>query len=232
MSQPLIQISDLYHTYQEVEQSHVVLNGVNLLVSKGETLALLGRSGSGKSTLLNLISAIDRPQRGTIIIDNHKITDLKEPARTLFRRHHIGFIYQSFHLIPTLTVYENIALVLELNGWTMADTKARVHQLLESIRLRQFSNKFPDQLSGGEQQRVAIARAIAHKPLLLLADEPTGNLDAETGQHMLALINQMVSSEQSTLIIVSHSLSVAQTADRIVTLEQGQLDERQGDFAW
>ena len=232
MAQSFIQISDLLHTYREGDQNHVVLNGVNLQVSKGETLALLGRSGSGKSTLLNLVSAIDQPQSGSISIDNHQITDLKEPDRTLFRRHHIGFIYQAFHLIPTLTVFENIALILELSDWTITDTEARVYQLLDSIGLRQYANKFPDQLSGGEQQRVAIARAIAHKPLLLLADEPTGNLDAETGQHMLALINQMVSSEQSTLIIVSHSLSVARTADRIITLEQGLLHERQGDFAW
>ncbi len=232
MPQPLVQINSLHHAYQEGDQHHAVLNGVDLGISKGETIALLGRSGSGKSTLLNLISAIDHPVSGSIIINNQKITHLEEPHCTLFRRQHIGFIYQFFHLIPTLTVYENIALVLELNGWAQDKTKSRVLDLLDWVNLTRFKNSFPDKLSGGEQQRVAIARALAHKPLLVLADEPTGNLDAETGQQMLSLIHRLAEKEISTLILVTHSLSVAKTADRIVTLEQGKLYERQGDFAW
>lgn len=232
MRQPLVQINNLHHAYQEADRHHVVLNGVDLSISKGESIALLGRSGSGKSTLLNLISAIDQPVIGSISIDNQKITHLEEPLCTLFRRKNIGFIYQFFHLIPTLTVYENIALVLELNGWSEAETKSRVIDLLDWVNLTRFKDSFPDKLSGGEQQRVAIARALAHKPLLMLADEPTGNLDAETGQQMLSLIHRLAEKENSTLILVTHSLSVAKTADRIVTLEQGKLYERQGDFAW
>ena len=232
MPQSLVEISNLQYSYHEADHNHVVLDGVDLSIAKGETIALLGRSGSGKSTLLNLVSSIDQPESGDVIINGKNITHLKEPDCTLFRRHHIGFIYQFFHLIPTLTVYENIALVLELNRWSNAKVKTRVDELLALVGLSRFKNSFPDQLSGGEQQRVAIARALAHKPLLILADEPTGNLDAETGKQMMSLINDLVATEQSTLILVTHSLSVAQTADRVVTLEHGQLSERQGDFAW
>ena len=201
-------------------------------IARGETLALLGRSGSGKSTLLNLISGIDRPDAGSIHIHGHNLTSLQEPDLTLFRRQHIGFIYQVFHLIPTLTASENIALPLELNHWSVAQSAERVTTLLAQTELTEQANQFPDQLSGGEQQRVAIARALAHKPLILLADEPTGNLDAVTGSRVMQLLQQLVSQEGTTLVLVTHSRSVANSADRTLTLTQGQLTDSEEDLTW
>ena len=165
-------------------------------------------------------------------VDGKDILTLNERPRTLFRRAHIGFIYQFFHLIPTLTVRENIELVLELNNWMPSVTKQRVDWLLQKTGLAHRSMAFPDQLSGGEQQRVAIARAIAHKPALILADEPTGNLDSVTGAQVLSLLNDLVRNQGSSSILVTHSLTVAKTADRIITLEKGKLVAREGEFAW
>lgn len=232
MTQTLVKIRALHYRVKEGDQTRLILDGVNLEVQAGESVALLGRSGSGKSTLLNLISGIDKPNDGSILIDNQEITRLGEPALTLFRRQHIGVIYQFFHLVPTLTVSENIALALELNHWTPRDIKTRVDSLLDQVGLSLLANRFPDQLSGGEQQRVAIARALAHQPSLVLADEPTGNLDAQIGREVIALLNRLVTHEGVTLILVTHSQAVAQGANRILTLEQGQLAERAGDFAW
>jgi len=232
MPTAFIQINNLHRKYCEGEQDFSVLKGADMSIQCGETVALLGRSGSGKSTLLNLISGIDHPDSGSVSVNNIELTRLSEQQRTLFRRQHIGFVYQFFNLIPTLTAAENIALILELNNYSARKIKQRVSHLLNEVGLEQRGNSFPDQLSGGEQQRVAIARALAHEPTLVLADEPTGNLDAEMGLRVLALLRQLVVANKGTLILVTHSLAVAKTADRILTLDDGKLAERVGDFAW
>jgi len=225
-------ISDLHYHYIEGTHSYVVLDGVDMSVNRGEMIALLGRSGCGKSTLLNLISAIDQAEKGKILINGIDLTALSERDNSLFRRRHIGFIYQFFNLIPTLTAAENIALILQLNNYSKAEMKARVYEVLSIVGLEHRADSFPDQLSGGEQQRIAIARAIVHKPDLVLADEPTGNLDAQTGQQILGLLGELVTASSATLILVTHSLAVAETADRLLTLEDGKLSARGDDFAW
>ncbi len=232
MESSLIAVKDLHYSISEGTTCRQILRGIDLEVQAGESVALLGRSGSGKSTLLNLICGIDKPDSGTISIDGHEISTLKEPDLTLYRRQHIGFIYQFFHLVTTLNVMENIALPLELNRWPRTAIEQRTEELIEQVGLSGYQSRFPDQLSGGEQQRVAIARAIAHKPSLLLADEPTGNLDAQIGRDVMQMLNQLVKQEGLTLVLVTHSQSVAKGAHRIMTLEQGLLAERVGDFAW
>ncbi|MEZ0174072.1 MAG: ABC transporter ATP-binding protein [Candidatus Reddybacter sp.] len=217
---------------QQLSKAEALLTDVNLKVKRGEVVAILGRSGSGKSTLLNLIAGIDLPQQGQLTIAGENTLQMSEHARTLLRRRHIGFIYQSFNLIDTLTAAENIALVAELNGNKPELVDAQVAHWLDAVGLTIKAHHFPDQLAGGEQQRVAIARALVHRPSLLLADEPTGNLDAKTGRQILTLLQDMVRDHDTTLLVVTHSLAVAKTADRILTLEQGQLSERQGDFTW
>ena len=195
-------------------------------------MALLGRSGSGKSTLLNLISGIDQPDAGSIAAEGVDLTGLAENDRTLFRRHHIGFVYQSFHLLPGLSVSDNIRLVLELQRMPRPAIESRVAQLLQLIGLQDRADSYPERLSAGEQQRVAIARAIAHQPKIILADEPTGNLDAQTGARVLNLLHRLAAEKNTCLILVTHSLAVARSAGRILTLEQGLLAEREGAFAW
>jgi putative ABC transport system ATP-binding protein len=227
-----LHISDLSYHFTEGAQAHAVLDGVELSINRGEMVALLGRSGCGKSTLLNLISAIAQAEKGQICINDMDLTALSERDSSLFRRRHIGFIYQLFNLIPTLSAAENIALILQLNNYSNADIKDRVYEVLCHVGLEHRADSFPDQLSGGEQQRIAIARAIVHKPELVLADEPTGNLDAQTGQQILSLLRELVTASSATLILVTHSLAVAKTADRILTLEDGKLAECGDDFAW
>ena len=216
-----LEIRQLVRRYREGKIERPVLNELNLRVDTGECVALLGRSGSGKSTLLNLMAGIDLPDSGDILIQGNNLTRLSERERTLFRRRHIGFVYQFFNLIPTLTAAENIALPLELNALPEREIKARVAQLLQQVELEDRAGAFPDQLSGGEQQRIAIARALAHRPALILADEPTGNLDAVTGGGVLQLLTGLSRSSEQTLIMVTHSQEVANAADRVATLEQG-----------
>jgi putative ABC transport system ATP-binding protein len=227
-----VQVSNLHRSFREGNASHSVLAGASLSINKGETIALLGRSGSGKSTLLNVISGIDRVDTGVVVVDGIDLTALSEQESTLFRRQHIGFIYQFFTLIPTLTATENVALVLELNGYTTGEVKEKTDHIICAVGLERQKDKFPDQMSGGEQQRVAIARALVHSPKLVLADELTGNLDAESGQKILSLLQELMAQSGGTLFLVTHSLAVAKTADRILTLENGLLIEREGHFAW
>ncbi len=227
-----ILLNDVRRTYREAARDHVILRGASLAVARGETVALLGRSGSGKSTLLNIISGTDKADHGQVVVDGIDLTGLPERESTLFRRQHIGFIYQFFNLIPTLTALENIALVLELNGHVPSTIADKSRSMLAAVDLEQAADRFPDRLSGGEQQRVAIARALVHAPGLVLADEPTGTLDAEAGAMVLSLLQGLVSDHAGTLLLVTHSLAVAQTADRIVTLEDGLLAEQEGPFAW
>ena len=201
----------------------MVLASLNADFSHGETVALRGRSGSGKSTLLNLISGIDEPDEGEIRIDGAAITAMSERERTLYRRKNIGFVYQAFNLVPTLTAADNVRLVLELNGVAGDEANRRVRDLLAAVGLEDRQATYPDVLSGGEQQRVAIARALAHKPSLLLADEPTGNLDDVTAADILSLLDNLVRAHGGTMIIATHSATVADFCDRRLELREGLL---------
>lgn len=227
----LIELRALTKSYREGEREHAVIRGLDAEISRGEVLVLLGRSGSGKSTLLNLISGIDTPSLGEVLIGGVALTRLSEHARTLFRRRHIGFVFQFFNLIPTLTVEENLLLPLELNGRTGAGARRDALALLGEVGLADRAASFPDRLSGGEQQRVAIARAVIHRPRLLLADEPTGNLDADTGQEVLSLLEQLVRQAGTTLVMVTHSREALALADRVATLRDGRWVEQAAGLA-
>jgi putative ABC transport system ATP-binding protein len=218
-----VRISNVSRSFQEGDQTHSVLRDLNVDFVRGETVALRGRSGSGKSTLLNLISGIDAPDAGEVEVAGLNITTMSERDRTLFRREHIGFVYQAFNLVPTLTVSDNIRLVLELNKIPEPESGDRIAYLLEAVELADRASSYPDVLSGGEQQRVAIARAVAHNPSLLLADEPTGNLDDKTAAGVLQLLDQLVRQNGGTMIIATHSAAIASRCDRVLELHDGVL---------
>lgn len=223
---------NIHYLYPEAGREHTVLRNVSLQLQAGERVALVGSSGSGKSTLLNLLGGIDTPKQGNITIAGRELSQLREPDLTLFRREHIGFIYQQFNLIPTLTVAENILLPLELLGVSQADQRERLKHWLDVVKLPARAAAFPDQLSGGEQQRVAIARALIHEPALVLADEPTGNLDATTGAVVLDLLFELAQQTNQTLLIVTHSQVVAEKADRVLVLRNGELVAGVDSVAW
>lgn len=220
-----IRAQGLCRRFREGAREHVVLDNVDLDIRRGETVALRGRSGSGKSTLLNLIGGIDAPDAGSVSVAGIDITDLSERDRTLFRREHIGFVYQAFNLVPTLNVADNVRLVLELNKVPDAQASTRIDELLDAVGLADRAETYPDVLSGGEQQRVAIARALCHEPAVLLADEPTGNLDDATAETVLELLNKLVRSTGHTMLIATHSMHVASRCDRILQLQNGRLEE-------
>ena len=224
-STPLIQLSNLTKVYKEGEQERAVLTNVNATVMRGEFAVLLGPSGSGKSTLLNLISGVDQPSSGDVVIDSTNLTALTEKRRTLFRRRQLGLVFQFFNLVSTLTVLENLLLPLNLNGISGKEAKERAMDLLGAVDLADRSGSFPDRLSGGEQQRVAIARALSHDPPLVLADEPTGNLDSETGSQVMSLLEQMVRKRGKTAVVVTHRTDIARLADRIFIIREGSLEE-------
>ncbi len=230
MPEPALKLVGLGRSYREGGELHPVIRCADAEIMPGESVALLGRSGSGKSTLLNLIAGIDRPDAGEVIVAGVPVSRLDEPELTLFRRRQIGFVYQFFNLIPTLTTRENVALPLELNQ--VDDASARAAEMLEAVGLASRSNAYPDQLSGGEQQRVAVARALVHRPPLVLADEPTGNLDQETGDRVLDLVLGLVREAGCSLVLVTHSLAVARRADRLLTLAGGALVEQGAELAW
>jgi putative ABC transport system ATP-binding protein len=219
----VLTIRQLSRSFREGERVHRVLDQAQAQVASGQVIAVTGRSGSGKSTLLNLISGIDVPDAGTVEFDGADVTAMGEPARTLFRRAHIGFIYQFFNLIPTLDVEENVRLVLELNGVRGRDAQARSRSVLEEVGLGARARSAVDQLSGGEQQRVAIARAVVHAPALLLADEPTGNLDEATAGEIIPVLLSLARARSATLIIVTHDAALARRADRVLELRDGRL---------
>ena len=221
---PHIRLSRLSKTYREGQRQHQVLEGVDLDIQRGATLAIRGRSGSGKSTLLNLVGGIDAPDSGTVVIEDTELTALDERKRTLFRRRHIGFVYQAFNLIPTLTVSDNIRLVLELNRFPRAESDRRIESLLDAVGLADREDALPDVLSGGEQQRVAIARALAHGPSIVLADEPTGNLDDDAAEVVLGLLDTLVRQAGGTMLIATHSQRVADFCDSTLTLHGGRLE--------
>jgi len=220
-----IQARGLHRRFREGEREHVVLDGLDLDIRRGETVALRGRSGSGKSTLLNLIAGIDAPDAGAVTVAGIDLTGLSERDRTLFRREHIGFVYQAFNLVPTLNVADNVRLVLELNRVPTTKASARIDEVLEAVGLADRADSFPDVLSGGEQQRVAIARALAHEPAVLLADEPTGNLDDATAESVLALLDSLVRAGGRSMLIATHSVQVASYCDRVLALHNGKLEE-------
>ncbi len=192
-------------------------------IGAGEFVVILGRSGSGKSTLLNLIGAMDTPTDGHIWFGGRRIDSLDEDSRTLFRRQHVGFVFQAYNLIPTLTVAENLLLPLALNKLGGDSPEARVRYFLEQLDMADKFERFPEQLSGGEQQRVAIARALIHQPTLVIADEPTGNLDLDTGRQVLGLLDRLTRAEGRTLVMATHSQEVIGMADRVLTLSSGRL---------
>jgi len=218
-----IHFSGLRKSFREGSQSRVVLRDAQAAFARGESVAILGKSGSGKSTLLNLISGIDHSDAGAVWINGQDLTSMNEHKRTLFRRHHIGVIFQFYNLIPTLTVWENVVLPLELSGLKNGALTDRAIPMLDAVGLLHRRDTFPDRLSGGEQQRVAIARALVKDPLLVLADEPTGNLDEETGQRILQLLDNLTRQAGKNMIMVTHSQEAAAYTDRILQLQNGQL---------
>jgi putative ABC transport system ATP-binding protein len=222
---PLVEIKDLTRGFVEGGRERTVLRGAWAAIGRGELAVLVGRSGSGKSTLLNLLAGIDLPDAGEVVIDGVALSGLRERERTLFRRDHIGFVFQFFNLIPTLTVAENLLLPLELKGRLGAAERRRALDLLAEVGLAERAASFPDQLSGGEQQRVAVARALAHDPLLVLADEPTGNLDLDTGLQVLDLLDRLTRRAGKTMVMVTHSPEVVGNADRVFRIEDGRLVE-------
>lgn len=229
----LIRLQGLSKSYVEAGAQRVVLDALDREFLAGEFVCLLGKSGSGKSTLLNLISGIDEPTRGEVIVTPPgsapvRVTALGENERTLFRRRHIGIVFQFFNLIPTLTVLENVTLPLELNG-QRAGATAKALALLDRVGLADRRDAYPDRLSGGEQQRVAIARALVHDPLLVLADEPTGNLDEDTGGRVLELLLELTRGSGKTLFTATHAAEIALRADRVLHLDHGHLV---GDALW
>jgi putative ABC transport system ATP-binding protein len=220
---PSIELIDVHKSYREGDRTHEVLTGTSATIEAGERVAILGPSGSGKSTLLNLVSGIDLPDSGTVRVGGTDIGSLAERDRTLFRRERVGFVFQFFNLMPTLTVLENLLLPLELTG--SADGEARARELLDAVGLGDRAGAFPDRLSGGEQQRVAIARALIHGPDLLLADEPTGNLDEDTSEIVVRLLDELVREAGTTLIVVTHSRELASRMDRVLRVDHGKLVE-------
>lgn len=219
----LVQLKNVTKTFVEGNKQHHVLKGASTDFFEGEFAVVLGKSGSGKSTMLNLVAGIDEPDSGDVLIAGTKITALSEHDRTIFRRDNLGIVFQFFNLIPTLTVLENITLPYELRGTNRRQNDKRARELLERVGLPDRAGTFPDKLSGGEQQRVAIARALVHEPRLILADEPTGNLDGDTSDTVLKLLLDLTRELGRTLIMVTHSMEVVPMADRVFRLQHGVL---------
>ena len=199
------------------------LADVNLEIPKGELVSIVGPSGSGKSTLLNLIGGLDRPTSGSIVLDGQRLDGLHDDGLTAVRRDKLGFIFQFFNLLPSLSCLENVALPLHLRGWGRRKIESRARELLDMVKLGARVDHLPDELSGGERQRVAIARALSVFPPILLADEPTGNLDTQTGADILNLIRELHTSLGATILIVTHDMSVAETSQRTITIRDGRI---------
>ncbi len=222
---PAIELRGLRKRFQEGDSERTVLEAVDLVIDPGQFVVLLGQSGSGKSTLLHLIGGIDTPSSGSVCIGGVDLTALDERRRTLFRRDRIGFIFQFFNLIPTLSVLENVTMPSELAGLPRPALEAAALDLLGQVGLAERASTMPDRLSGGQQQRVAIARALLHQPLLILADEPTGNLDEHTGDQVLQLLIALTRQQGRTLIMATHNGAIAEQADRVLRVQEGHLLE-------
>ena len=217
----LLETNNLKKYYGSGDTMVKALDGVNFSVENGEFIAIIGTSGSGKSTLLHMIGGLDRPTSGTVKVAGKDIFSLKDDALTIFRRRKIGFIFQSYNLVPVLNVYENIVLPIELDGNKV--DKAHIDNIIETLGLTSKTNNLPNQLSGGQQQRVAIARALATKPAIILADEPTGNLDSKTSLDVLGLLKITSDKFKQTIVMITHNEEIAQMADRIIRIEDGRI---------
>ena len=217
----IVTIQNLKKYYGKGEGQVKALDGIDLSIEKGKFTAIIGASGSGKTTLLNMIGALDRPDEGEVIVDGVRLSSMKEKELAVFRRSKVGFVYQNFNLVPTLTVRENILFPLSLSGNT--PDMAFFQEITQTLGLSERLDAFPEQLSGGGQQRAAIARALIMRPALILADEPTGNLDSRNGQNVLGLLKLSVETWHQTLIMITHNLELAQMADRVVRIEDGRI---------
>ena len=217
----ILETRDLHKTYGSGDTEVRALDGVNLSVENGEFVAIVGTSGSGKSTLLHMLGGLDRPTSGSVVVDGKDIFQLKDEALTIFRRRKIGFVFQSYNLVPVLNVYENIVLPIQLDGQKVdADFVGRI---VKTLGLDGRLNALPSQLSGGQQQRVAIARALAAAPAIILADEPTGNLDSRTSQDVLGLLKVTSQKFSQTIVMITHNEEIAQMADRVIRIEDGRI---------
>ena len=220
----ILETKDLRKFYGSSDTQVKALDGVDLSVENGEFVAIVGTSGSGKSTLLHMLGGLDRPTSGAVLVDGKDIFSLKDEELTIFRRRKIGFVFQSYNLVPVLSVYENIVLPIQLDGGKV--DQSYVNQVIEALGLEQKLENLPSQLSGGQQQRVAIARALATKPAIILADEPTGNLDSKTSQDVLSLMKVTGQKFAQTMVMITHNEEIAQMADRIVRIEDGRIVKR------
>jgi ABC-type lipoprotein export system ATPase subunit len=220
----MIRCTDVRKVYRRGETEIVALDGVSLEIPAGAFVAIMGPSGSGKSTLLHLIGGLDRPTSGELLVDGRLLAQMSDDQLTLFRRAKIGFVFQFFNLIPSLSALENVALPLVLGGMSKTAAELRAGQLLARVGLERRGAHLPDQLSGGEIQRIAIARALAYSPPIVLADEPTGNLDSKTGEVILELLRRINREQKCTIAIVTHSRDAGRLADRVVTLRDGRID--------
>ena len=220
----VLQTHELKKYYGSGDTLVKALDGVDLTVEEGEFVAIVGTSGSGKSTLLHMLGGLDRPTSGTVTVEGKNIFSLKDEALTIFRRRKIGFVFQAYNLVPVLSVYDNIVLPIQLDGAQV--DRRHVASIIHALGLDQKLNSLPGQLSGGQQQRVAIARALATKPAILLADEPTGNLDTATSQDVLSLMKTMGRTFRQTMVMITHNEEIAQLADRIVRIEDGRIVKR------
>ena len=220
----ILETADLSKIYGQGDTAVRALDGVSIKVEKGEFVAVVGTSGSGKSTLLHMLGGLDRPTSGSVMVDGRDIVLLRDEELTIFRRRKIGFVFQNYNLVPVLNVYENIVLPVELDGVEPDETYIR--GIVATLGLESKLTSLPGQLSGGQQQRVAIARALAAKPAILLADEPTGNLDSRTSQDVLSLLKVSGQKYQQTMVMITHNEEIAQMADRIIRIEDGRIVER------
>ena len=219
----ILQASNLTKIYGSGENEVHALDGVNFSVEKGEFVAIVGTSGSGKSTLLHMLGGLDRPTGGSVEVDGKEIFSLKDEELTIFRRRKIGFVFQNYNLVPVLNVYENIVLPVQLDGKT--PDASYIDSIIETLGLERKLENLPNNLSGGQQQRVAIARALASKPAIILADEPTGNLDSKTSQDVLGLLKVTSQKYGQTIVMITHNEEIAQLADRIIRIEDGKIVE-------
>ena len=220
----VLETKELKKYYGSGDTQVKALDGVDLTVENGEFVAIVGTSGSGKSTLLHMLGGLDRPTGGSVLVEGRDIFALKDEELTIFRRRKIGFVFQNYNLVPVLSVYDNIVLPIQLDGGRVDETY--VDQVIEALGLEQMLDRLPNQLSGGQQQRVAIARALATKPAILLADEPTGNLDSRTSQDVLSLMKTTGQKFAQTMVMITHNEEIAQLADRIVRIEDGRIVTR------
>jgi putative ABC transport system ATP-binding protein len=229
----VVEINDVYKTYHDTEVEVKAINGVTLSFEKGDFAVVVGPSGSGKTTLLNLIGGLDQPTGGEIIVAGHRLSELRPSELIDFRMEHVGFVFQSYNLIPVLTAEENIGFIMNLQKWPREKRKARTDELLQSVGLSDRHNSRPSQLSGGQQQRVAVARALAPRPEFILADEPTANLDSKSAETLLDIMEKLNREEEMTFIFSTHDIRVMKRARRVITIEDGRVvsDERTNNIS-